>query len=528
MQGGAVEIGTGRLTAPIVEGDLRGLRFDGHEVLRRVSYPVRDTGWGTIPTVTLTEEAGPGRYHRRFAEASGLFEGDFHAAVDGEGQLRLSVSFRFSGAARVNRAGFTVLHPLDGVAGKPVQVRHPDGGATNGTFPLLIAPDQPARNIIGLSHAIGPVTVDLSFAGEVFEMEDQRNWSDASFKTYCRPLSLPRPFTVQPGETIRQEITLKLGLRPVRSGAAGPAVTGVSRLPQVMLAHEPGLSSTAALAAFPGVPVLLRIDGTTPDADLVALSPRRDVAVEVVFETLDDLNRQIARLHRSGLRPLRVIGLPLAYLASHQPEGPWPEGPAPRDAIAPLRDAFPGVPIGSGGLTNFTEFNRCPPDPTADFASFGNSAIVHAADDASVCETLEALPAIFATAQALAPGKPLHLGLFSIGMRSNPYGAAVVPNPDGKPTPMAMQDARQHTGFAAAYAVGVLAAAARAGVDSLALAMPDGSLGAVGSPLDSVIRATSSAAGREVRWQSLDGGVSLAGPGFAFTAKAGHLMEAAA
>ena len=69
MQRGGSDIGTGRLSAPIIDGDLRGLRFDGREVVRRVSYPVRDADWGTFPTVTLGEETGPGRYHRRFAEA---------------------------------------------------------------------------------------------------------------------------------------------------------------------------------------------------------------------------------------------------------------------------------------------------------------------------------------------------------------------------------------------------------------------------------------------------------------------------
>ncbi len=528
MTRAAVDIGTGRLSAPVVEGDLRGLRFDGREVLRRVSYLVRDADWGTIPTVTLKEQIAPGRYHRRFAEAGGLFKGDFRAEIDGELQLRLSVSFYFARAARVNRAGFTVLHPLEGVAGQPVLVRHADGPPTGTTFPRLVAPGQPARNITGLSHAVGPVTVDLSFAGEVFEMEDQRNWSDASFKTYCRPLSLPRPFAVPAGGTIRQEIVLRLGVGPTEREPKPQAASGLARMPAVLLAHEPGLSTAAALTAFPGVPVLLRIDRTTPDADLAALAPRPDVAVEIVFDTLDDLGLQATRLKRAGLRPLRIIALPRAYLASHQPEGPWPDGPAPRDAIAPLRDAFPGVPVGSGSLTNFTEFNRCPPDAAADFASFGNTAIVHAADDTSVCETLEAMPAIFATAQALAPGKPLHLGLFSIGMRSNPYGAGVVPNPTGQPTPMAMLDARQATGFAAAYAVGILAAAARAGVQSLALAMPDGPLGATGSPLGAVIRAASAAAGHDVRWRQAGGGLSLSGPGFAFATQGCRLLEDAA
>jgi hypothetical protein len=523
-----VDIGMGRLFAPVVDGDLRGLRFDGHEVVRRVSYPVRDADWSTFPTITLREEARPGHYHRRFAEARGLFEGDFTITVDGEGQLQLSVGFRFARDTMVNRAGFTVLHPLQGVAGGAVQVRHPDGTTRTASFPSLISPSQPARDIAGLAHSVGPVLVDMSFTGEVFEMEDQRNWSDASFKTYCRPLGLPRPFAVLAGETIRQEITLRLGLGQASAGSDRQALTGLARMPAVALAHEPGLSSTAALAAFPGVPVLLRMDAGTPDSDLAALAIRPDVAVEIVFDTLDDLGRQITRLQAAGLRPVRIIALPRRYLASHQPEGPWPDGPAPRDAIAPLREAFPGVPVGSGSLTNFTEFNRCPPDASADFVRFGNTAIVHAADDASVCETLEALPAIFATAQALSPGKPLHLGLFSIGMRSNPYGAGVVPNPSGQPTPMAMLDARQRTDFAAAYAVGILAAAARAGVQSLALAMPDGPLGAKETPLGAVIRAASAAAGQDVRWREDGGKLSLSGPGFAFATQGCRLLEDAA
>lgn len=29
------------------------------------------------------------------------------------------------------------------------------------------------------------------FEGDVFEMEDQRNWTDASYKTYCTPWGCP-------------------------------------------------------------------------------------------------------------------------------------------------------------------------------------------------------------------------------------------------------------------------------------------------------------------------------------------------
>jgi uncharacterized YccA/Bax inhibitor family protein len=103
----------------------------------------------------------------------------------------------------------------------------------------------------------------------------------------------------------------------------------------------------------------------------------------------------------------------------------------------------------------------------------------------------------------------LHLGLLSIGMRSNPYGAAVAENPARLKLPMAMQDPRQKTGFAAAYAVGVLARAAAAGVESLALAMVGGPLGASGQ-LAEVIRSAAALAGRELRITETAGVIVIA------------------
>ena len=50
----------------------------------------------------------------------------------------------------------------------------------------------------------------MIFNGETFEMEDQRNWTDASFKTYCTPLSLPYPIKIIKGTTIKQSIKIFL------------------------------------------------------------------------------------------------------------------------------------------------------------------------------------------------------------------------------------------------------------------------------------------------------------------------------
>ena len=42
------------------------------------------------------------------------------------------------------------------------------------------------------------VAITIRFEGEVFEMEDQRNWTDASFKTYAHHSPVPTPNKSQP------------------------------------------------------------------------------------------------------------------------------------------------------------------------------------------------------------------------------------------------------------------------------------------------------------------------------------------
>lgn len=472
----------GALAAAIVEGDLRRLTFAGTEVLRRISTPVRDASWGTFPVRTVSEQLEPLRFVHAFEAIGGDFVGRLEITLDapepGRGGVTADLTLTARRALRVNRAGFTLLHPIAGVAGSEMTVTHPDGSRTGTRFPLHVSPAQPARDIAGLSHRVGPVEITITMEGDVFEMEDQRNWSDASFKTYCRPLALPRPYDLEAGSNVRQRLRITL-TETTGTLPATAATSGQGRMPEVLLASD----GTASDPAHGGL--LVRIDAETPETALAELRP---VALEIVCTGTADLARTIDRCRAAGIAPRRVVALPEPYLQSHQPEGPWPQGMAPGDAIPLLRAGFPGAMVGAGSLTNFTEFNRCRPDPaTCDFATFGNTAIVHAADDLSVIETLEALPQILASAHAVMGGKPLHLGLVSIGMRSNPYGAGVMPNPDGLLLPMAMADPRQDRAFAAAYAVGVLAAAVTGGVDSLALAMADGPPGAAGRPLARVI-----------------------------------------
>jgi hypothetical protein len=131
-------------------------------------------------------------------------------------------------------------------------------------------------------------------------------------------------------------------------------------------------------------------------------------------------------------------------------------------------------------LSYFTELNRKPvPKNVFDFITHTGCPIVHAADDISIMETLETLPWIFASARAMVGKVPYHIGPTSIPCRDNPYGAAVATNPGNGRVCLSDIDPRQRGLFAAAWNLGYISAAARAGVDALALGSATGSQGMI-------------------------------------------------
>jgi hypothetical protein len=103
---------------------------------------------------------------------------------------------------------------------------------------------------------------------------------------------------------------------------------------------------------------------------------------------------------------------------------------------------------------------------------------VHAADDLSVMESLEALPHVVRSARAMIGGqKGYRVGPSTIGMRHNPYGARVTPNPANRRVTMVESDPRQASLFAAAWMIGYVAATAEAALQTLTVGSLTGCLG---------------------------------------------------
>jgi hypothetical protein len=280
-------------------------------------------------------------------------------------------------------------------------VTHADGKLEETAFPEVISPHQPAFDIVALEHEPAPgVTARVDFEGGTWEMEDQRNWSDASFKTYVRPLALPFPYLIPAAEIEVQTVRMTLSGESVAGTAPSQARVGaLGRMPPVHLrlderAQVPDALAMRGLAR--GLIVRWRpADGADRIVAAARLAAREamDLSVEAIFAQRDPVGEAEECLRAIAGPSVGALLVAAARDLRTRPTG-LPEGEAPLEAtVAALRQGGFRGRIGTGVPSFFTEFNRNPPPP-ADFAFFGVCPIVHAADDVSVMETLRVLPTI--------------------------------------------------------------------------------------------------------------------------------------
>ncbi|WP_211242262.1 hypothetical protein [Paracoccus gahaiensis] len=480
----------GPAEATLQDGQLRHLRLDDVEAIRSIAFLVRDRDWGTVaPQASGLRVERDGQGVRVGWQADyDMGAGHLSAHVTmmlTSGGLDAKVEAHATGTVWTNRTGFTVLHPIEGVAGSAVLVDHPDGSRTNGHFPDLIAPWQPFMEIAALTHQAGSWQVTCRFAGDIFEMEDQRQWGDASFKTYNRPLAKPWPYELAEGAVLTQSVSLSWHRQPAAPAHPSPRTAVLQpRFPQTALLLTGAQARRAAtdpgpLRRIAPQRLLCHLDASagpiTPDlqtfAALQALCPGVAYDLELVAacppggDLQAEFAAHAAALAASGLRAASVMVTPAVDRQSVPPGSDWPACP-PLDQIhAAARAAFPDLPLGGGVASFFPELNRKRPSAgLLDFITHGLCPIVHAADDASVVETLQAVPHVLASGRAIAGGAGYRLGPSTLAMRHNPYGSRTIPNPHRLRLCLTDDDPRQDGEFAAAWTCGLAAAVATAGL----------------------------------------------------------------
>ncbi|MCW0000203.1 hypothetical protein OE766_18370 [Pararhizobium sp. YC-54] len=538
----------GKLTAQLAGGNLRAITYDGVEVLRAISYLVRDRDWGTydpaLSNLTVTE-TGAGftiAYTARCNGPDGAIL-DISAAIEAtaEGRLTFKATARSATGFETNRCGFCILHPIVGVAGTPVTVEHVDGTIEDTKLPDLIEPWQPFKDMRAITHtALAGVSVECRMEGDTFEMEDQRNWSDASYKTYVRPLALPWPYRIAANEPVSQQITLTItGSRTASdnpntsTGNTGvirlaPATaTGIMPAIGLLITPEEAKASFAALQQ-PDAPkvqdLLFHFDpaaghGAAAFGDFAQITAIHTgtTTLEIAVpcqRPLDEEMQEIAAWMRAArFTPDAIMVSPSIDRQSTPPGSLWPDCPPLEDIYAAAANAFPGKRLGGGMLSYFTELNRKRvPGENLAFISHGTNPIVHAADDVSVMQTLEALPFITRSVRAIYGEKPYRLGPSTIPMRQNPYGSRTMENPDGARIPMANRDPRHNGQFAAAFATGYVTSILDAGFETLTLSALTGPFGLYAGknepveeggkrPLHAIVKGLAEISGLE--WQAI-------------------------
>jgi hypothetical protein len=350
---------------------------------------------------------------------------------------------------------------------------------------------------------------ELQFEGDVFEMEDQRNWTDASFKTYSTPLRLPLPVVVERGTRIDQSVTLRVRPREGWIEAVLPAQPEVELrqptnrwLPAIGLGLGPLPLSTEALEHLRALRLAhLRVElhlvsdeyATTLQEAAKAADALR-VPLEVAL-TIDEAPEAALRLLRERVDALEVPVARWLVFGAGQPSTP----PA---LVQLARERLGGsAGFGGGSDTHFTELNRNRPAVEAwDLVCYPIVSQVHAFDDLSIVETLAGQAETVASARAFVGETPVAVTPVTLRRRPRPgEQAALWPATDWRSS----DDPRQASDFGAAWTLGSLATLAEAGVASVTYFDTTGPRGIMAQqgdvyPVYGVFAAVSSFAGAAV------------------------------
>lgn len=484
-----VPLRAGPLSLVFDNGDLRYIRLGQREIIRRMYVAVRDHNWGTAANQlsNLTIQANDNSFSISYQVDNRLGNIDFgwHGTITGDSSG--TITFGFEGEAhstfKRNRLGFCVLHPIHECAGATCKLEHSDGTTEEATFPRLIAPQiyvngkptphAPFHYLRAMTHQVSPdVWTELRFEGDEFELEDQRNWIDASFKTYCTPLALPFPVEVAAGTRIHQQLQLRLHGQPVVETAVVDQPITISRKPDAPPQPLPPIGLTAASSPLSPREAErlkqlclshLRVELNFAHADwrsrlaqVTAQAAALELPLELVLLLSDNAETELQELASVLAETKPHIA---AYMLWHNREL------VTSDPLVQLARRILGsaAPIGLGTKANFAELNRdWPPLETADFISFTANPQVHAFDNASIAETPTSLPAIIETALQHSGGKPIALSPLTLKQQFNPVAIGPeAPAPAGElPSKV---DPRQASLFAAGWTLACIKQLAQSG-----------------------------------------------------------------
>jgi hypothetical protein len=480
----------GPLTVALDGPDLRYLLLGDVELMRRVYVAVRDLEWNTIGDtgrdVEVTESGDTFTVTSRLRHVRSPIDFEWDGRL--EGFADGTITYEMNGTCRTAfdyaKIGICVHHPSRECQGRPYRAATPDG-AIDGTLPLLIGPqiylqeegyDAPLFDPFSSLAIVleSGITVRFEYEGSLFEIEDQRNWTDASFKAASTPAYLGYRHHGEPGKGIHQRVTIRCDLGAARRARrmSSQVLTLGSPLGLTLPPIGFGLPSDRRphTANEAGRVRDLRPDHLRADVRLgdgaaleAALGACREVgcAIELALFVPAGSEWRLAELGST----LAASGVPVARVLLFG-EG---QDTTPQSLVSAAVDQLSGVALAGGTNVYFCQANRDRPDARAlGGIAYSVNPQVHAFDERSLAETLDGQAETVRTARAVFGDVPVVVTPVTLRPRFNADALddqeLAVPSEHELPWEV---DRRQMSMFCAAWTLGSVKALAEAGAASL-------------------------------------------------------------
>ncbi|MBE0652696.1 MAG: hypothetical protein IH594_02790 [Bacteroidales bacterium] len=459
---------------------------DGIELIRAVYPAVRNKNWGTVPITTDNELITQSKEEFILDTRLIFFQKEIHFSANLSIKINASgFVFEFDGQAHSsflkNRIGLNLLLPVDELAGCDCMVTDPEQRETKYTFPSEISSHQPFVNIRGLRwRDMAGNEINASFEGDVFEIEDQRNWTDASFKIYSTPLHLPFPDLIEKGERIHQKISLRVAhpisfrkqkkvktLQPdsyLRGFRLPKIGTGASSEKEQMtdqeakLIKETGIDFCSMFCDLENECWKQKILEHFTICKKMGINARLNFAVPKTFTATDELIALIIEQSET------IDGVEF-----YAKENFLSLGKNIEVFLDIIKRSTDKIEIGGGTYAYYAELNRSFDLPKSiDYISFSISPQVHAFDDLTLIENLQGIH-YAASDAARKYGLPVDINALTLKQRMNFVATSKEARAHEESILPETVDPRQASEFIAIWTLGAISKLMFAGVRSVSL-----------------------------------------------------------
>ncbi|HBL78033.1 MAG: hypothetical protein A2W90_09015 [Bacteroidetes bacterium GWF2_42_66] len=479
----SLSLQAGPLKMGYENGCIRQVKQGNTEILRMIYSAVRDQNWGTLDC-TIDNENLSIESDRFKIVYTAKYRDVFAARYQLQGTPDGTITFDMEGEVlsdfKKNRIGFCVLHPVEECMGRQCVINYADKDAVSGVFPLAISAENPFKNIRSMRwKVLGNLEATLDFEGDIFEMEDQRNWTDSSYKTFCTPLDTPFPVLIKKGSIIRQKIVFRLsGNKAIDSddyitcNGVDCDFTGSTDLPGLGLnqsGENDRLSPDEAFAIRQLRLDHLRCDihlSDTHSAEKISqafaeseqTNCRLELCLHFSSRYQEEFNK-IKQLLKSGQNQIKHVVL-------FREKEKTTDHELLKALVPVMREILPSGQVGAGTDAFFAELNmhRMSTD-LVDFVVYSINPQVHAFDNQTLVENLLAQKHTVHSARLFSGKADVFASPVTLKMRFNPDATDAQGN--GAEDLAAKVDPRQMSLFTMGWTLGSMASLAGANTSSV-------------------------------------------------------------